>query len=221
LRSARPRKNPYGPGTYAPPLPPAGSYDPALDAARRAASRGLLDTQQDTGRDLGRAGVDYSLGVEDANNQFSTTRSDYDRNKMLLQHSFQVLAGQQQQSANAAGLIDGGALLQSAAKRKWNQDTQQQALDTDLNRARQARDTQIGRLGLGYTRQTSDLATGGQRALREDTQFGLDTEAQKAFQATQANWDPPLPRNQLAFQAYRQRAAAGAAGSLRRARRRR
>jgi hypothetical protein len=198
-----------------PPLPPAGSYDPALDAARNAASRGLLDTRQDTGLQLGRAGQDYSLGVEglqraqtrgteDIATQRLRGNQDYSQNTALLRRSFNILAGKQQESANAAGLIGGGALLQAAAKRQANQGIQQQALDVghtrlneDLTRAgtRLGEDTQtgIGQLGLGYTRQTTDLSTGLQRATRENTQFGLDTAAQRAYQATQSGWDPPRP----------------------------
>jgi hypothetical protein len=198
---------------YVPPLPPAGSYDPALDAQRSAANRGILDTRQDTELGLGRAGQDYGLGVEDL--QRGQTRGtedldrtqqrgdeDYGRNTQLLQRSFNILAGQQAQAQRQMGVSTGGAVLQAAAKRQANQGIQQQGLDlahTRLGedvargRTRLGEDTGegIGRLGLGYNRQVTDFTTGLSRANRENTAFGLDVNAQRYFQAAQSGWQPP------------------------------
>jgi hypothetical protein len=62
---------------------------------------------------------------------------------------------------------------------------------------------QLGRLALDYAppdatnplggRRFQDRATQLTRAQREDTAFGLDTGAEKMFQATQSGWIPPEP----------------------------
>jgi hypothetical protein len=194
-------------------LPPAGSYDPALDAQRAAANRGILDTRQDTELGLSRAGQDYGLGVEDLNRtqtrgteELDRTQSrgnqDYGRDTQALQRSFNILAGTQAQRRQQMGVSTGGAVLQAAAKRRVNQAIQQQGLDLahtrlgeDVTRARTrlGEDTGIGvgRLGLGYNRQVTDFTTGLSRANRENTAFGLDVDAQRYFQAAQSGWEPP------------------------------
>jgi hypothetical protein len=47
------------------PRPPAGTYDPAIDAAERAAQRGYGDLQSDTSRDSTRAASDFGIGLSD------------------------------------------------------------------------------------------------------------------------------------------------------------
>jgi hypothetical protein len=198
---------------YTPPLPPAGSYDPALDAQRAAANRGILDTRQDTELGLSRAGQDYGLGVEDL--QRGQTRGnediaraggrlneDFRTNTQALARSFNILAGQQAQAQRQLGVSTGGAVLQAAAKRKANMGIQRQALETGYQRGAQDLATQrnrltedtglgIGRLGVGYNRQVTDFGTAGSRAERENTMFGLDVNAQRYFQAAQSGWTPP------------------------------
>jgi hypothetical protein len=176
------------------PLPPAGSYNPDLDAARAAAGRGILDTRQDTELGLSRAGQDYSFGVEDVNRGFGRAQEDYTHNTEALKRSFNILAGRQQEQANGQLLGGGGALLQAAAKRTANQGIQQGTLDLGLRRATQDKDTAIGRLGVGYNRQVTDFGTGLSRAERENASYGLDLNAQRYFQAAQSGWEPPKPQ---------------------------
>jgi hypothetical protein len=76
-------------------------------------------------------------GIQDVNTAEARGTQDYTRNTELLKRSFNILAGKQQESANAAGLIGGGALLQAAAKRQANQGIQQQGLDTAVQRLHQ------------------------------------------------------------------------------------
>jgi hypothetical protein len=177
--------------TRRPPLPPAGSYNPDLDAARAAAGRGILDTRQDTELGLARAGQDYGLGVEDLNRGLADRKFDYTRNTQALQRSFNILAGRQAQAQRQMGVSGGGAVLQAAAKRKTNQHFAQQGLDDSLARARRDTGIGIGRLGLGYNRQVTDFGMGLSRAERENSQYGLDLNAQRYFQAAQSNWEPP------------------------------
>ena len=219
---------------YRPPAPPAGTYDPSLDAQVAAAQRGFgdlrsdvetqgLQAQQDYGlsvesinrqrgwnlEDLGR---DYQRGLADLDTRFTRGSEDYNRGVAQLQRNYDRLARGQRQAGNAAGVIRGGAMLQAAAKRAGNQAWERQPLDTGWNREQQdigtsrsrigedyntgvartnaAADWDIGMAGLGYQRQGSALNTQLTRAGRENTAFGLDVAAQRAYQAAGAGWDP-------------------------------
>jgi hypothetical protein len=176
---------------YTPPRPPSGSYDPALDAARDAARRGLGDVRQDTALAGTRAATDFQLGQDDVNRSFNRYDEDYRRNTDMLKRSYDILAGRQAESANVQGVMGGGALLEAAAKRQANQALEQGGLDTGRARAVEDRDLGIGQLNLGYERGTTDRATSLARAGREDTAFGLDTAAQRAYQAAGAGYVPP------------------------------
>jgi hypothetical protein len=200
---------------YTPPRPPAGSYDPALDAARDAARRGLGDVRQDTALAGTRAAADFQFGQDDLNRGYTRGtedldaagrrgEEDYQRNVGMLKRSYDILAGRQAEGANVQGVMGGGALLEAAAKRQANQGIEQQGLDTQIGRQREDiaqsrarlgedRDTGIGRLGLDYERGNADRALGLARAGREDTAFGLDTAAQRAYQAAGAGYVPPGP----------------------------
>jgi hypothetical protein len=95
-------------------------------------------------------------------------------------------------------------VLQAAAKRAANQGLEQGQLDTGLARAREDHDTGLGRLSVDFNRGTADRTLGLARAEREDTSFGLDTAAQRAYQAAGNNYTPPgpgqpggMPRNEF------------------------
>jgi hypothetical protein len=58
--------------------------------------------------------------------------------------------------------------------------------------------SQLGQLGIGYQRSTDDASTALARAQREGGQFGIDTQAQKAFQAAQSGYEAPAgPKNEF------------------------
>jgi hypothetical protein len=207
------------------PPPPTGSFDPALDAQRRAASRGLGDTVADVGTANVRDTVDYGLnrddilraqgrGLADLTTSRDRGYGDVDRQVAALHRGFQTLATRQAEQFNAAGVGAGGAALQAAAKRQANEAFDRQPLDTARQRigedfargsGRLNEDTglQLGRLALDYAppdatnplggRRFQDRTTQVTRAQREDTAFGLDTGAEKIFQATQSGWVPPEP----------------------------
>jgi hypothetical protein len=121
----------------------------------------------------------------------------------VLQRGYQTLASQQRQQFQAHGLAYGGASLQAAAKRQANEAFDQQPID--LARARLGEDTglQLGKLALDMAPPDASNPLGGRRfqdrnttltrAKREDASFGLDTAAEKVFQATQSGWVPPTP----------------------------
>lgn len=188
---------------FNPPLP-AGSYDPALDAQRRAATRGLGDVRQDISTGNVRDTVDYGLGREDILRDQRIAQEDYDRNRAMLQQSFQSLANRQRQQAAAAGVLSGGIALEAARKRAAAQAQQQQVLDVGKQRFDENISTALGRLALELAppgeggplggRRFQDRATQLTRAEREDSEFGIDIEAQKQFSAAQSGYVPPRRR---------------------------
>lgn len=200
--------------------PPAGTYDPMLDAGLAASKRGYGDMQFDFSRDYGSNGAggrafnDYQIGLEGltrsrdrglADIGTGEARALQDRDTSLgnIGRAFQQLGGRQTAAAAAAGAARGGALQQGMAKRAVNQDLERapvltafdrQKADFTTSRARVGEDftSQSGALGLGYQRAGEDAITGLGRAGREVGQFGIDTQAARLFQATQAGYQPPV-----------------------------
>jgi hypothetical protein len=182
---------------YRPPTPPAGSYDPSLDAQLAAARRGLSDLQGQIGTQQARDVTDYAaqqealgqqagynredLSAAPGSRDFAGARSrteDYNRNVAMLTRQYGQLGRNQLQGANQAGVIRGGALLQSAAKRAENQAIDRQPLDTNYQRfladntqhsadaedyATQAAGsrTRLGRLALDYAPPDANNPLGG------------------------------------------------------------
>lgn len=187
--AVRRRFKPFKP--YSPPPIPSGSYDPALDAQRGAAQRGFGDVRQDVETAQRRGTIDYGLQTGQFDQQAAREQQDYTRNTQLLNRSFGQLAGSQTQQAAQAGVFSGGALLQAATKRNANQQIQQQGLDTAHTRFGEDLGFQRGLAQSGFERGQFDLGQQLERGGRENTQFGLDVDAQKAFQAGQAGYVPP------------------------------
>jgi hypothetical protein len=212
----------FSPRKFTPydPTVPAGSYDPGLDSALYAAQRGLQDTTADTATARARAAADYGL-TNDAIAQnrdrqladYTTaeTRGTQDHASAVaaLQRQYAQLGNRQRQGAISQGVIHGGSLLQAAAKRTANeaidqapvdQSYQRQIADIATGRARVGQDanTALGQNTLAYQRGDDDAISALLRAQREGTQFGVDTQAQKLFQATQAGYvAPQRPSNEF------------------------
>jgi hypothetical protein len=205
---------------YRPPTPPAGSYDPSLDAQLAAARRGLADLQGQIGTQQARDVTDYAaqqerLGQqagynrEDLSRQLSRGQADlglargrgtedYNRNVAMLTRQYGILGRNQQQGANQAGVIRGGALLQAAAKRQENQALDRQPLDTNYqrfladntqqgqrmqedyatqsSRGEGALTSQLGQLALDYSPPDANNPLGGRRFQDRTTQL---TQAQR------------------------------------------
>jgi hypothetical protein len=192
---------------YRPPTPPAGSYDPSLDAQLAAARRGLGDLQQQIGTQTSRDVTDYATEQEAINRQSGYNREDlgrqlsrgqadlglargrgtedYNRNVEMLTRQYTQLG----QGANQAGVIRGGALLQAAAKRSENQAIEKQPLDTN------------------YQRFLADNTQAGTR-LQED----YDTQSARGAEATTTqlgqlalNYAPPDENNPLGGRRFQDR----------------
>lgn len=202
----------------APSQPPAGLYDPSLDAEERAAERGYLDLQQDVEREQARRYSDFQTGLGNLERSFGDesaglrqqigyAEQDYGRAITELQREYQRLGGSQRQQQAAAG-VRGGAAAQAAAKRAENEAFDRAPLDTNIQRAktetwenalRLTRDYNLAKqnLGLEYQRGGEDFSTQLQRGGRELGFFKADTGEQRWFQAKQSGADlPTRPKNE-------------------------
>lgn len=179
-------KNGFTP--YQPPPIPSGYYDPSLDAQRQAASRGLLNTQQDVGLAGRRAGEDYGLDSSDPTYGFSqvggierqfgrdtadlgTARAsegvDYGRNVDMLTRQYGQLGRQQGEQGRRYGVTAGGVALLSAAKRSENQAIDRSGLDLTHQRAVAGFDTAGSRLGEDRTNALGQARAGYDRGVAD------------------------------------------------------
>lgn len=133
-------------GPWAPPPLPTGSYDPTRDIGVEESQRGLgqLEDQNSTSRQ--RASSDYATNVSEIGRRGQQRTADYQRAKDMLTQSFQRLAGSQEEGANQAGVLQGGAMLQAAAKRAANQAQQQGVADTGYQRGQQGDTLELAKL---------------------------------------------------------------------------
>jgi hypothetical protein len=192
--------------------PPAGTYDPGLDASQRAAGRGFNDLRQDLDRDGQRASTAYTLGTArlGEDEAFETGGLDQAQARLGQDHSratadlgrqFQILGSNQAQAGAAAGLGGGGFAAQAARKRAANQGLEQQGLDLQRDRGTEDITRQRGRMATMFGRARDDAGTDFQygqddrstalaRGGRENTFYGQDVADQRFFQASQAGWRP-------------------------------
>lgn len=176
---------------FTPPPIPSGYYDPALDAQSRAAQRGYGDLQNSLALAGTRSAADLGIALGNIGTARTRETQDYQTRTAGLARSFGILANQQRDRAAASGILSPGLALLSAQKRAANQALQQSALNTAHMRAGQDFTNQAGAVNLAYQRNVADRATQGAIAGRENVQFGLDTEAEKAYQAQQAGYVAP------------------------------
>jgi hypothetical protein len=199
------------PNRRVPPRPPAGMYDPGLDASQRAAGRGFNDLRQDLDRDGQRSSTAYTLGMSrfGEDEAFETggldqaqarLGQDHTRATAALGRSFQILGSNQAQAGAAAGL-GGGFAAQAARKRAANQGIEQQGLDLQRDRGTEDITRQRGRMATMFGRAREDAGSDFQygqddramalaRGGRENTFYGQDVADQRFFQASQAGWRP-------------------------------
>ena len=207
--------------------PPPGSYDPTIDANYAAAARGLGDLRQDVERENTRGANDLSLAIGAdgqsgigqqkawslSDNMRSRTRSQEDHGTATanLGRQYGNLARSQGQQAQQAGAVGGGALADALLKRTANQGREQSGLDTSLARTLgslgesdrriiKSAEDRVGAATLGYDRGVEDRnQVQVPRAQREFTQFGIDSEQQRAFGASNAGLyrAPVRPANEF------------------------
>ena len=185
--SAGAAANPYGLTQ-----PPSGSYDPALEAQRRASHRGLEDLEQDTRRgehfaerDLEHAlrGIhintarhrfdlnrQFGRGVTKLANQESDTKKDAGRQEedfhtrlADIGRQFAELGQRQGEGSNAAGVNDAGTAAASAAARGRNQTLAEAPIHTAEGRLHEDLLTALDRIAQSHGYLEQDLATSTKR----------------------------------------------------------
>ena len=157
--------------------PPAGTYDPNLDAQQNAETRSWENTTDDVrtrGLDLGvdlgiardtydinkgRLGEDYDTSKAATERSYGRSLSDllqtrgrsgedYGNTLTNLQRNYDTLANTQGEQTRKAGAeATGGAFAQSARKRAANQALDKAPIDLAYNRFMQDSTTSEGRLG--------------------------------------------------------------------------
>lgn len=186
-------KSPFQPFKPYQPPDPAGYYDPALNAQLGAAHRGYADTQDDVSLAGIRAGEDYGIQQSLYDTAVGNENDQYGRNVGLLTKNYQQLGRQEAEKARQYGVTSGGIALLSAAKRTANQASDQAGLDLSHNEALKGLQDQWSQYGVNFNRGVTDRTTALSRAGRENTQFGVDTTREKAYQAQQAQYVAPAP----------------------------
>jgi hypothetical protein len=220
----RSRRNPRGYTPYsqrAITRPPAGTYDPALDAQQRQATRGLADYKLDFTRDYGTPGQgvpsgrvwnDYQIALANLNLGQTRETQDFGTATGNLARNYGILRQNQLQSGNQAGLLGGGYIAQATKAREGNQTRELGLLTQAHTRAGEDFGKSKAALGLTYTRATTDAATALSRAIRENTAFGTDL-SQARWYESKGKFNPPnvgkRPKNERAFRGQTARVLKG------------
>jgi hypothetical protein len=185
-RSLKPTTNPIV-------RPPAGTYDPALDAQMRAAERGFQDLRIDTEQGNERANTNYYQSLGDINQRdteqsfdfqqqadatdrsFSRSLSDLLRDRARggedygeaikgLQRNYQRLGNVQAEQATASGQTQGGALAAALRARTENEAIERKPIDTNFQRFTQDSATAEARNREDFALSNADINRRWQRA---------------------------------------------------------
>lgn len=181
---------------YQTPQPPPGTYDPNLDIQVSAAGRGLSDLTGDIATAGTRDTTDYLTGMGDIATRSAREGQDYQSSIDMLTRNYASLGRGQAQQQAAAGVSDGGAVLQAAAKRVQNQALAKAPIDQAHARFGEDTTRAQGALALELAPPSAENPLGGRRfqdrgiqltrGQRENAQFGIDTGTVKGFQAAQS-----------------------------------
>lgn len=165
--------------------PPFLSYDPALEAQRRAAKRGLEDTESDVKTNLHFAHTDLRQALHDIHVNASRKRQDISRQaargqeKLGYQETdvktkagraeqdfqaqlanigrqFAQLRHRQGEAANAQGVLDKGTLEAGVAARRNNQRLAEAPIHTAQQRTAEDLYTALSRIGTARGELTAD-----------------------------------------------------------------
>lgn len=146
---------------------------------------------------------DYGIGKEAIGRDYGRTIEDLQSQEDTLTRNYGQLANSQRQNFQAAGLADGGAAAQAAAKRASNFAFEMKPINVTRTRALEDRNTslsdllrqnqrstmdlnnQLGQISLTYGRGVEDNATQLSRARREANQYARDIAQTKMNQYTQ------------------------------------
>lgn len=198
---------------WTPPPIPSGLYNPIRGIELEAGKRGMENTLQDVKTGEAQGLANFNLGLEGIQGGLAHTEAedraardtDVAKNREALEalgRRYKNLASTQEQNANQAGVLQGGAMLQAAAKRAANEGIERNAQNAALRRAEEGIERNLSNAreqaslaehGEGLKRQEEQqgLETKGTRAEREQNQFGLDTRMLEGAEASQRGYMAP------------------------------
>lgn len=182
--AGRPSPNPSTP-TTALPQPPFLTYNPEIEAKRRAAQRGLEDTEEnvrtklhfgktdllqalrnikvgtsrsraDINRKSARTGEELNNKESDLRTQSTRTNQDFDSQLANIGRQFAQLGQRQREGANAAGVLDAGTQAAGQAARSQNQALAEAPVNTARQRAGEDLYTALSRIGAARGQLASD-----------------------------------------------------------------
>jgi hypothetical protein len=108
-----------------------------------------------------------------------------------LAQSYQRLDVKQGEQANTAGVLRGSAIMQSAAKRAGNEGKAKGQEEVVYGHQKEADQRQLAQLALAHGQESEANTTAGQRAEREQAQFGVDTQTLKGREASDNGYVAP------------------------------
>lgn len=175
-----------------PPIPTA-AYNPIRDIELAAGKRGTQNTIEDDTTKEAQDNSNLLLNTEGVQREEGEQQTAEQKALSTLAESYKKLGVSQEQGANKAGVLRGGALLQAAQKRAANEGvtkgSDEQALQTQLTNDQIKR----GQLTLTNQRELEALLTSSSRAEREQAQFGVDTKTLEAREASENGYVAPTP----------------------------
>lgn len=104
-----------------PAFPPTGTFNPSRELETEEAGRGLQQYEGDVATKEARLRTDYATQLSEYGRQEGEQNDALAKGLALLKESYAKLGTRQEEGANKAGLLQGGALLQAAAKRGANE----------------------------------------------------------------------------------------------------
>lgn len=176
---------------------PTNWYDPSRDIEAAAGKRGAEDKLNELGRNRGYAESDFTEGQEKIGRERAYQNQDYQNALKTLAESFKRLGVRQAESANAAGVYSGGALLQAAAKRSANEALRKQPLEQAHARQEEADNLGLAQLVQAHQRTLEGLGSQQEVTERENAQSQIDANYLKGQEAARAGYIAPVkPGNQ-------------------------
>lgn len=218
-----------GPAGWPGGKPPPGTYNPehdfALEQARRegySTEAGMPEGYAEEGADVKRerGEHDYYTRLGQIGEREARQRQDSGTALDALRRSFANLATSQTGNANRAGVLQGGALLASAAARAGNQQRGETGINTQLERNvadnKEARDLLAQEWGPspvagasweqlaagGGGRHLQDLATEVLHGRGQQVQFEKNTPIGEAAEAAQLGYEPPAAKAKAAVRRH-------------------
>lgn len=161
-------------GPWTPPPIPAGSYNPIRDLelseGKLATSQGLTgDERQQTNAENG-----YATNLALLQQRETAEKKTGQETLARLAESYKKLGNRQTEAANAAGELQGGALLASALKRNANEGVTKGADERNLSEQLKADENQRGQISVG---ESQLIGPGG--SLTEAMQNASQSEQQR------------------------------------------